>query len=247
MVFRNSTSQTTGERMKSAYPIYCRNACFAIDLVCALTLYFTISQSVVAAIPPAAGLESKVWPANPAKHQVVIDREAANKQESALIAAAEAIQPSAEVLRLAFSARDRDDPLGLAKPKEAKPPVGEKIWWYKEQFGIRIPCAITADAVAYYSDLVGKYRKQALQRPVEPSSRLEYHARIKFHKEFELEGKSFADVHVVTLHMIFEQNFVATTTEGMHFNKKRVVIFDDQGKLLHISGDGATEVPVLAI
>lgn len=233
--------------MKSIRPLPCRNRCFAIDLVCALTLCFAIFSTVAAASPPAPGFESKSWPANAAKHQVVIDRKAANKQESALIAAAEAVQPSAEVLRLAFSTPDRNDPLGLDKPKEAKPPVGEKIWWYKEQFGIRIPCAITADAVAYYSELVGKYGKQALQRPVEPSSRLEYHARVKFHKEFELEGKSFADVHVVTLHLIFDQNFVATTTEGMHFDKKRVVVFDDAGKLLHISGDGATEVPVLAI
>ena len=66
-------------------------------------------------------------------------------------------------------------------------------------------------------------------------------------ERMKLDGKSSADVHVVTLHLIFEQNFGATTTEGMHFDRKRIVIFDDLGNLLHISGDGATELPVLAI
>jgi hypothetical protein len=30
--------------------------------------------------------------------------------------------------------------------------------------GVRIPCAITAEAVAYYKDLVNKYRKQTVKR-----------------------------------------------------------------------------------
>ena len=60
-------------------------------------------------------------------------------------------------------------------------------------------------------------------------------------ERMKLKGKSFAEVHVVTLHLSFEQNFGATTTEGMHFDRKRIVIFDDLGNLLHISGDGGTE------
>jgi hypothetical protein len=33
----------------------------------------------------------------------------------------------------------------------------------------------------------------------------------------------------------------------MHFQKDRVVILDAGGRVLHISGDGPTEVPILAI
>ncbi|MHB8862170.1 MAG: hypothetical protein ACYC6N_07190 [Pirellulaceae bacterium] len=52
----------------------------------------------------------------------------------------------------------------------------------------------------------------------------------------------------VALHkLVFDQNFVATVTEGMHFEKERVVILDASGKVLHISGDGPTEVPVLVM
>jgi hypothetical protein len=176
---------------------------------------------------------------------VVVRREAADKQQSTLIATAEAAQPSKETLRQATEARDRNDPLGLAQPKEAPRPVGDKVWWYKEQLGIRIPCAITADAVAYYSDLVGNYGKQVLKRYSEPSSRLDYRARVKFHKEYKLAGKTFNNVHVVTLKLTFEQNFAATSTEAMHFEKERVVVLDARGKVLHISGDGPTEVPIL--
>jgi hypothetical protein len=189
----------------------------------------------------------KDWPADPTKHVVNIRREAADEKQSAMIAAAEAAQPSKEALRKAADASDPNDPLGLAQPKEAQPPTGDKVWWYKEQLGIRIPYAITADAVAYYSELVGKYGKQALNRFMQPSSRLDYHAGVKFHKEFKLDDKTFNDVHVVTLKLIFSQNFVASQTEGMQFEKERIVILDDKGKVQHISGDGPTEVPILAI
>lgn len=193
-----------------------------------------------------ADSKPKDWPANPAKHQVVIRRDATDKQQAAMIAAAEAAQPSAETLRQTAEARDdRNDPLGLL-PK-AKVPVGDKVWWYKEQLGIRIPCAITADAVTYYSDFVVKNGKQVLKRYSEPNSRLDYQAGVKFHKAYKLAEKTFTDVHVVTLKLTFDQNFVATETEGMHFEKERIIVLDAAGKVLHISGDGPTEVPILAI
>jgi hypothetical protein len=33
----------------------------------------------------------------------------------------------------------------------------------------------------------------------------------------------------------------------MHFEKVRVVVLDAEGKVLYISGDGPTEVPIFAI
>ena len=216
-----------------------------IRLAIALLAWVALCGSARADVLP--GAMPKDWPANPAKHQVVIRREAADKQQSAMIAAAEAAQPSKEKLREAAEARDRNDPLGLSQPKGKKAPVGDNVWWYKEQLGIRIPCAITGDAVAYYSDLVGKYGKQVLKRYLEPSSRLNYRAGVKFHKEFKLGDKTFNDVHVVTLKLTFDQSFAATGTEGMHFEKERVVVLDAEGKVLHISGDGPTEVPIMVI
>jgi hypothetical protein len=217
----------------------------AILLTSAFMAWVTFSGSATAAILPDS--TPKEWPADPTKHQVAIHREATDDKQSAMIAAAEATQPSKEALRQAADGRDRNDPAGVAQPKEAVLPAGDKVWWCKEQLGIRIPCAITADAVAYYSELIGKYGKLALNRYIQPSSRLDYHAGVKFHKEFKLDDKTFTDVHVVTLKLSFSQNFVATQTEGMQFEKERVVILNAKGEVLHISGDGPTEVSVLII
>ena len=217
--------------MKIACQIHSATSSFAIRL----TLLFAAAAAFAGLATGAVTPDSKPrdWPANPAKHQVMIHRVAADKQQSDMIAAAEAAQPSKEALKQAAA--------------EAAVPTGEKVWWYEEKLGIRIPCAITAAAVAYYSDLVGNYGKQGFKRYVEPSSRLDYHAGVAFHEKFKQGEKTFSNVHVVTLKLTFSQNFAATETEGMHFQKERMVILDAGGKMLHISGDGPTEAPILAI
>lgn len=189
----------------------------------------------------------KDWPANPAKHIVTIQRETGDKQQAAMIALAEAALPSKELLLQAMKTGDRNDPLGLNQPKDAKLPVGEKVWWYKEQLGVRIPCAITAETVAYHKDLVNKYGKQTVKRYLEPSSNVNYQASTIFHKEFIIDGKTFKDVNVTTLKLAFNQSFCASETNGMHIKKERIVIVDAVGKVIYISGDGPTEVPNFAI
>lgn len=196
-----------------------------------------------AALP---GAQPKEWPANPDKHKVTIRREAADEKETAMIAAAEAAQPNKDLLEK--SAVDADPAHGrgfVPTLKALGAGAGEKLWWYKSGLGIRIPFAITADAVTYYSDLVGQYGKKAIKSYGEPSSSLDYHASCKLHKEFKVEDKVFTDVYVVTLKLTFVQKFVATQTAAMNFNKERVVILDSAGKVLHISGDGPTEVPIM--
>jgi hypothetical protein len=221
-----------------------RSACVAVAMVIGI---LGALSGPAAAMPPAPGFEPKEWPANPAKHQVTVSREAADATQSNLIAVAEAVQPSAETIRQAAEAPDRDDPLWLNRKKGEPVPAVEKVWWYKEQLGVRIPFAITADAVAYYTGLVTIYGKQVFKRYSEPSSRLDYRASVKFHKEYKVDGKTFNGVHVVTLKLSFDQNFAATMTEGMHFEKERVVVLDAAGKVLHVSGDGPTDVPILAM
>lgn len=205
---------------------------FAIRLASVLMLCLALLRSVATAAVEVGSMPRE-WPANPAKHKVAIRRETADAKEAAMIAAAEAAQPSKEALTKVAG--------------DAAVPAGKKVWWYEEKLGIRIPCAITADAVAYYSELVGSYGKQALKRYAEPSSSLDYHAGVKFHQEIKLDDKNFKDVHVVTLKLTFSENFAATTTEAMRFQKERVVVLDAAGKVLHVSGDGPTEVPILAI
>lgn len=52
---------------------------------------------------------------------------------------------------------------------------------------------------------------------------------------------------MVTLNLSFSEQFAATVTEGMSFEKHRIVILDAKGTVLAIYGDGPTEVPVMAV
>jgi len=153
--------------------------------------------------------------------------------QAKMIAAAEAAMPDAAALRKAIG--------------EGPAPKDESQWWCRETLGIRIPFAVTGDAVAYYEKLVEGWRKQELERYMEPSSSLDYQASAAFHPEFEHDGRKFKDVHVVTLKLSFSQRFAATGTEGMEFQKERTVVLDAAGKVLAITGDGATEAMVMAI
>lgn len=200
-------------------------------LIPACLLWLTLCVPSSAAITPDA--KEKIWPANPEKHRITIRRDAADAAQAGMIATAEAVRPEAAPLRKAIG----DGP----EPKDASQ------WWYREELGIRIPFAVTADAVEYFSKVVGDYRKQEFKRYIEPSSSVNYHASVTFHAQFEQDGRKFADVHVVTLNLGFTQNFAATDTEGMEFTKVRTVVLDAKGKVLAVFGDGPTEVPVLAI
>lgn len=191
---------------------------------------------ILAAVAPAAmlpGAELKEFPANPEKHVVQIQRKAATEADRKMIAAAEAAVPDKEALQKALG----DKPMAR----------DEVQWWHQEQLGVRIPFAVTGAAVEYFRKLVEGYQKQAFKRYSEPTSKLDYEAGVAFHKSFEHEGRTFKDVHVVTLKLSFSEHFAATVTEGMDFEKHRIVILDAKGAVLAIYGDGPTEVPVLAV
>ena len=183
----------------------------------------------------APGSEPKDWPANPEKHVVSIKRVSADETEAKLIDAAESLEHDGI----------GPDPVTPGEPRLATPPKGQ--WWHKEELGIKIPFAITKDTIAYYSDLVTGYGKQAAKRYMEPNSNFTYEAKVAKQAEFSIDGKTFKDVSVVTMEMKFSENFAATVTEGLSFDKRRTVVFDGDGKVLHVSGDGPTEAAILAI
>ena len=202
-----------------------------IGLATLLMLGLAPSGPGTASVLP--GAKPKDWPANPDHHQVSIHRDGADETERRLIAAAEAAQPPRDAVQQAAG--------------DTKLPESDKLWWYTEQLGIRIPYAITAEAVTYFEDLVRKYGSQTLNRYLQPSSRLEYHASIQFHREYQHLEKTFQNVRVVTLKLHFQQKFAATPTEAMDIVKERVVIFDSSGTLVLVVGDGPTRVPIMAI
>lgn len=208
-----------------------------------------LSWSAMSAQAPAAMLAPenggptgpKDWPADPASHVVVIKREAKDDKQAAMITAAEAAQASQEALRKEAAPKEAEASGQPALPKEGN------LWWYQEQLGLRIPYAITGDAVTYYSGIVAEYAKKGFKSYAKPSSRLSYQATVQFHEEFKLDGKTFKGVNVVTMELTFSANFTAEATSGMSFEKKRIVVLDAENKVLHLSGDGPTEAAIMML
>lgn len=182
-----------------------------------------------------AGSKPREWPADPHRHVATIQREAADDGDNKLIAAAEKSLPDVAALAKSIG---RDG---------AAPKLQPGQWWNKEVLGIRIPFALTADAVRYYTDLMKDHGQRKLTRYAQPSSGFNYRAGVARHDTYELDGKPLHNVTVVTMSMTFRQNFVASMTEGFSFEKSRSVIFDKDGKLLGVRGDGDVEVPVFAM
>ncbi len=190
-----------------------------------------VNSTASAAMLP--GSEPKKWPANPAKHQVVVQRTAADETEKKMIALAEAAYPKKEDVVAA----------GNLQPV----PADDKLWSHKDVQGVRIPYAITGAAITWYTKFVQDAAAKEFTRFIEPSSKLEYTASVQSKENFEINGKPVPHVYVVKMKLVFDESFVAGGTEAIHFAKEREVVLDPAGKVLKITGDGDTEVPVLAI
>ena len=203
-------------------------------MIASLTLALGISQ---AAMVP--GAEPKEWPANPARHQVKIERIAKTAAEKQLIATAESAVPAKEGIARLFA----EDPATKDKPL----PADKNLWWFAETIGIKLPYAITGAAVDYYKGLVEGWGKAKFTRFIEPNSMLSYTATVKFEETFKQGDKVFEKVNVVTMNLEFGADFTAEGTMALHFTKTRQVVLSASGKVLAVFGDGKTEAPLMAI
>jgi hypothetical protein len=114
----------------------------------------------------------------------------------------------------------------------------DKLWWYSEFDGVRIPYAITAEAVDYYVNLVQGYRKREWKSDIEPSSQFTYSAEVVFSEHYEKNENKFQQVYVVNMKLSMRATFASLSAVG--FAKERIVVLDRQGKVLAVFGDGET-------
>lgn len=121
-------------------------------------------------------------------------------------------------------------------------PDQDKLWWYSGFDGVRIPYAITTEAVDYYVSLVKGYRQKDWNSDIEPSSAFSYSASVQFKETYEKDGKKFGDVYVVKMKLSMRAAFASLA--GLMFSKERIVVLDRQGNVVHIFGDGITSVVV---
>ena len=206
----------------------CRAALAALTMACAICH---------AAMTPDS--TTKEWPANPARHQVVIETYARNEAEKHLIATAEAAAVPHDDLAKAFAAEQSN--------KDKPAPEDKNAWWYMEKMGVKIPYALTGAAIEYYKGLVTQWGETKMTRYVEPNSKLFYMASVRHEDTFKLGDKTFANVNVVNLKLEFNANFTTEGTMGLQFTKSRQVVIDSAGKVVATSGDGPTDAPMLAL
>ncbi len=121
-------------------------------------------------------------------------------------------------------------------------PTEEKLWWYSEFNGRRIPYSITSEAITYYANLIEKYRDEEWETDIEPRSDFSYSALVELKDSYEKDGKVFKNVYVVDLKLRFSE--YRASLSGLFFGKERTVVLTHKGAVLAIFGDGKTEVGV---
>lgn len=126
--------------------------------------------------------------------------------------------------------------------------IPDSAYWYYNSFdGVLIPYAITVDAINYYSELIEALNTGELQTIFITAS-FDYKAEVEFKEEYALannekdESDNYADVFVVEMNLKWE-NYCGSLC-ALWINKKRTVVFSEEGELLKIYFDGAKPVVV---
>jgi hypothetical protein len=157
-----------------------------------------------------------------------VERNFDSPEELELIEIAESIYPA------------REDVLAVYEVEYIGEPPDGDLWWYTE-YEVRIPYAITTEAIDYYSDVILQLREDHPDPvgPFVPGSFFSYTASVAFYETYENEGQTFTDVYVVT--MEFDWGDGLFFLSGGGFQKMRVVVLTPDGEPLGIFGDGGDE------
>lgn len=183
---------------------------------------------VLVGCPGTGGVPSLWWiaPREFGSFTQDVQRNAESPEEENLIAIAEAVYPAREDVVAVFVGEIPEEPL----------------WWYDTFDDVRIPYAITAEAIEYYSDLVDQWQEEAdADCPwcvTWLSCSLEYVADIEYHETYENEGETFSDVYVVTMNLHWGAYCGPVCAHW--FEKDRTVVLTPDGEVLNVFGDGPT-------
>jgi hypothetical protein len=165
--------------------------------------------------------------------ELEISRSYGKEHEALLIREAEAAHPARQdVIALAGDA---------AAQERAGIGPGDDPWWYMTFDGVRIPYAITDDAVVYYTGALEAFRHGDFSPSLGiemKKAKLAYRASVSLEESYEREGRTFTGVYVVRMSLEWSQ-FCGPEC-AMGFAKERVVVLDGDGDVLAVFGDGET-------
>jgi Carboxypeptidase regulatory-like domain len=152
-----------------------------------------------------------------------------NAEEEHLLRIAEETYPPAEaVLAIAEERPGRDAPLKQ-----------ERLWWYGSFDGVRLPYAITLDAVRYYTELVqtmGKGESGRTGGIRMKRAKFSYIANISPRRStVSRDGRVFEDVYVVEMRLSWS-NYCGSLC-ACSFSLDRTVLLRRDGTVLCVFGD----------
>ncbi|MCK6439459.1 MAG: hypothetical protein L6Q71_04585, partial [Planctomycetes bacterium] len=111
--------------------------------------------------------------------------------------------------------------------------------------GMRIPFAVTENALRYYVDLTKSFRRADFSGAAGMEvkrSEFEYTATCMFHRHVSLDQRPYSSVYVVTQRLYFHEYM--DSLAALTIDRERHVIFDESGKLVTVLGDGPKSVTV---
>lgn len=159
-------------------------------------------------------------------HKVTLSRIFANDNEEKLVRIAESVYPAArEVSQNSVSNVER------ASSKERQ-------WWCSSFDGVRIPYAITRNAVVYYlkvSEEFGKKKPENAFWTNMISSNLSYSAKVSRKEKYEVGTSQFTDIVIVSMRLEWLQ--YCGNLCAMAFKATRNVVLKDDGTVLAIEND----------
>lgn len=140
------------------------------------------------------------------------------------------------MLRLAESTPPDTAELFKVMPPQGIPAAEKNsVWWCNIIQGMRIAYAITDKALKYYADST----LDMIARGGTPQ--MTYNANVKYYENYSYDSLMSSQVYVAQMSLIFQNHGYWA---GFKFSKQRIVVFDKNGKLLSISGDGEPQVTI---
>ena len=119
------------------------------------------------------------------------------------------------------------------------PPAEERLWWYGEFDGVRLPYAVTLDAVRYYLGLtqaLGRGDTTRTHGIRMKHSEFSYSAGISRHPStYSRDGRVFRDVYVVEMRLNWSDYCGSECACG--FSLDRTVVLRRDGTILCVFGD----------
>ncbi len=159
-----------------------------------------------------------------------------NAEEEHLVRIAEETYPPPEAI-LAIADRN---------PGRAALANEKRLWWYGEFDGVRLPYAVTMDAIRYYLSLAQSFgRGDSTQTHGIRMKRCEfnYYVNISQRPEtFSRDGRVFEDVYVVEMGMHWS-NYCSPEC-ACFFSLDRTVVLRRDGTVLCVFGDQKTKAVV---